>query len=128
MAISALPEHVAARLVKVLGLLGSDYDGEIAAAGRRANAIVKGAGLTWDAVIAPPALPPSKPQRRWRRVASPSDTAALCLLWRDDVLTDWEADFCRSIVGRHRLSAKQAAVLTRISAKVESFARSMGEC
>jgi hypothetical protein len=123
---TAIPHR---KLVKVLGMLGSDHDGEIAAAGRRANTMVKRAGLTWGDVIAP-AAPASnashRPPRRWRNPATPSDAAALCLQW-PDVLTGWEADFCRSIVGRHRISAKQSAVLARIAAKVEAFARASGE-
>jgi hypothetical protein len=121
---------LAAKLVKVLGLLGSDHDGEVAAAGRRAHAMVKGAGLTWGEVIGPAALAkpePSCSQRRWREPGSPSDRAALCLLWRE-VLTDWEVDFCRSIVGRCRISPKQTAVLARLARKAEAFARATGEC
>jgi hypothetical protein len=43
------------------------------------------------------------------------------------VLTEWETDFCRSIVGRHRTSPRQSEVLNRITAKVEAFARTSGE-
>jgi hypothetical protein len=124
-----LPPALADKLVKVLGMLGSAHDGEIAAAGRRATAMVKGAGLTWGEVIAPAAPrpePPHRPSRRWRRVVSPTDSTALCLQW-PEVLTGWEAGFCRSILGKRRISAKQAAVLVRIAAKVEAFARATGE-
>jgi hypothetical protein len=120
---------LADKLVKVLGMLGSAHDGEVAAAGRRAHAMVRGAGLTWGQVIAPAAPrpePPHRPTRRWRRPASATDTAALCLKW-PEVLTDWERDFCRSIVGRRRVSAKQTAVLDRLARKVEDFARATGE-
>jgi hypothetical protein len=41
-----LPPALADKLAKVLGMLGSAHDGEVAAAGRRADAMVKGAGLT----------------------------------------------------------------------------------
>jgi hypothetical protein len=85
--------------------------------------------LTWGEVIVPVAPRPEPPQRsphRWRRPTSPSDIAALCLLW-PEVLTDWEVDFCRSIVGHHRISAKQSVVLERIARKVEAFARATGE-
>jgi hypothetical protein len=129
-AVPHLTPDLAAKLAKILGMLGSDYDGEIAAAGRRANAMVKGAGLTWDEVItssAPIPQPTQRPRRRWRTPGTPSDTAALCLQWRDEVLTDWETDFCRSIVGRRRISTKQAGVLARIVDKVEAFARAAGE-
>jgi hypothetical protein len=125
-----LPPDLATKLVKILGMLGSDYDGEVAAAGRRANAMVKDAGLMWDDVIAP-AVPipqtPQRPRRRWRTPETPSDTAALCLQWRDEVLTDWETEFCRSIVGRRRISAKQTVVLERLARKVEAFAQAAGE-
>jgi hypothetical protein len=129
-AVPHLTPDLAARLAKILGMLGSDYDGEIAAAGRSANAMVKRAGLTWDEVIsssAPIPQTPQYPRRRWRTPGTPSDTAALCLQWRDEVLTDWETDFCRSIVGRRRISAKQSDVLTRVARKVEAFARASGE-
>src|SRR4051794_14620157 len=114
-------------------MLGSVHDGEVAAAGRRADAMVKGAGLSWGDVIAPAAPKSEQPQqqyrapRRWHTPTSPSDTAALCLLW-PEVLTDWETNFCRSIVGRRRISAKQTVVLERLARKVEAFARATGEC
>ena len=120
---------LADKLVKVLGMLGSAHDGEVAAAGRRATAMVKVAGLTWAQVIAPatPApQPPHRPARRWRRVISPTDGAALCLQW-PEALTGWEAGFCRSIVGKRRISAKQTVVLSRIARKVEAFTRATGE-
>jgi hypothetical protein len=110
-------------------MLGLDYDGEIAAAGRRANAMVKRAGLIWDEVIsssAPIPQQPHRPPRRWRKPGTPRDTAALCMQW-SEVLTDWETDFCRSIVGRRRISAKQTVVLDRLARKVEAFARATGE-
>jgi hypothetical protein len=128
-AAAPLSPVLAAKLGKVLGMLGSDHDGEVAAAGRRAHAMVKGAGLTWPEVIGPaaPSKPePSRPRRRWREAGSASDRAALCLLW-PEVLTAWEADFCRSLVGRRRISPKQTAVLARVAHKVEAFARATGE-
>jgi hypothetical protein len=41
------------RLIKLLGLLGSDHNGEIAAAGRMADALIRDLGVTWADVIAP---------------------------------------------------------------------------
>lgn len=40
-----------ARLVKLLGLLGSDQDGERAAAAKAADELVKRHGMTWDGVV-----------------------------------------------------------------------------
>jgi hypothetical protein len=125
-AAASLSPAFADKLVKVLGMLGSAHDGEIAAAGRTAHSMLKAKGLTWSDVIVPSAPKPAPPQRRWRRTTSPSDTAALCLQW-SEVLTDWETDFCRSIVGRRRISAKQTVVLERLARKVEAFARATGE-
>jgi hypothetical protein len=132
-AAASLTPAFADKLVKVLGMLGSAHDGEVAAAGRRAHSMLKAEGLTWVDVIKP-AAPKSeqpqqqsyRPQRRWRSSTSPSDTAALCLLW-PEVLTDWETNFCRSIVGRRRISAKQTVVLERLARKVEAFAHATGE-
>jgi hypothetical protein len=104
-------------------------NGEIAAAGRRANAMVKGAGLTWDEVLALPVpIPqqPCRPPRRWRRQVPACDSAALCLR-RAEVLTDWEMDFYRSLFGKHRTLPRQTAVRTWIAHKVEAFARTSGE-
>jgi hypothetical protein len=129
-AVPRLTPAFADKLVKVLGMLGSAYDGEVAAAGRRAHSMLQAEGLTWDDVIVPAAPrseQPQRPPRRWRRGVSPTDTAALCLLW-PEVLTDWETNFCRSIVGRRRISAKQTVVLERLARKVEAFARATGEC
>jgi hypothetical protein len=39
------------RLAKLLGLLGSEHDGEVVAAARRADALVRGTGLTWRDVL-----------------------------------------------------------------------------
>jgi hypothetical protein len=47
----ALDPAVAAKLAKVLGLLGSAHDGERAAAGLLANRIVRDASLDWNAVL-----------------------------------------------------------------------------
>jgi hypothetical protein len=128
-AAASLSPVFADKLVKVLGMLGSAYDGEVAAAGRRVHSMLQAEGLTWDDVIVPAAPrseQPQRPPRRWRRGVSPTDTAALCLQW-PEVLTDWETNFCRSIVGRRRISAKQTVVLDRLARKVEAFARATGE-
>jgi hypothetical protein len=39
------------KLAKILGMLGSNQDGEVASAGRSANAFVKGLGKTWTEVL-----------------------------------------------------------------------------
>jgi hypothetical protein len=46
-----LDPATAARLAKVLGRLGSDFDAERATAGRMADQLVRAAGLSWETVL-----------------------------------------------------------------------------
>jgi hypothetical protein len=101
---TALDRPAIARLVKLLGMLGSAHDGERAAAGLKAHELVKRSGLQWDDLIALP--PPVGP--RWRAMA-----IACC--WHLDVLNAKERAFVQSIAGwRGTPSAKQLAWLSRI--------------
>jgi hypothetical protein len=126
-------------------MLGSAHDGEVvAAAARRADELMKDAGLTWpealrdtqadlaeraarmllpeneelraalDCVHARPSLP------RWQEPRTAEKAFDLCLLWRDR-LTEWEAGFVSSIARRTRISEKQRAML--IAAKIRRLAR-----
>jgi hypothetical protein len=67
----ALDPAVAAKLVKILGRLGSDHDGERAAAALLAHRMVRGAGLDWDDILgvtdADEPLPPTdhREKARW---------------------------------------------------------------
>jgi hypothetical protein len=53
-----LDHDSAERLARLLGMLGSDHDGEVVNAGRMADRLVRQNGLTWPDIIAPkhPAL------------------------------------------------------------------------
>jgi hypothetical protein len=64
-----LPPGDRERLVKLLGLLGSSFDGEIAAAGRKAAQFIRDRKLTWDNVLSAqsPAPSPPPPRRETRR-------------------------------------------------------------
>jgi hypothetical protein len=42
------------KLVKMLGMLGSRHDGEVAAAGRSAHTLLTDAGTTWNEVLLSP--------------------------------------------------------------------------
>jgi hypothetical protein len=52
-----LDPQAATHLCKLLGMLGSAHDGEVAAAGRKAHQHVRRLGLTWADVIAKPPPP-----------------------------------------------------------------------
>jgi hypothetical protein len=56
------------KLTKILGLLGSNHAGEREAAAQAADRLVRGLGLTWSEVIAPPPPVPDQwqPLRYWR--------------------------------------------------------------
>jgi hypothetical protein len=56
--VSALAEADRNRLTWLLGMLGSNFDSEVANAGRLADKLVRAAGLTWPDIIAPSLPPP----------------------------------------------------------------------
>lgn len=98
-----------AKLVNILGMLASDFDGERASAGLLASRLLKNCGLSWDDLI-PPAV---------GLVAEQSDhddrpDLTLCLR-HNALLTDWERGFVQSIASRRVLSPKQSNVLQRIA-------------
>jgi hypothetical protein len=94
-------------LCKLLGMLGSDHDGEIAAAGRKAHAHIKKLGLTWaDVIYFPPAS--------WREMAN------VCAK-HQYTLNEREADFIRNILRlRGAPSDKQLRWLENIFARFDA--------
>ena len=60
-AIPGIPLDVstAQRLVRLLGMLGSAHDGEVANAGRMADRLIRERGLTWPQIIALGPTPPA---------------------------------------------------------------------
>ena len=52
-AVFSLDASSAQRLVRLLGMLGSAHDGEVANAGRMADRLIREHGLTWSQIIAP---------------------------------------------------------------------------
>ena len=98
------------KLVSILGMLGSDADGERAAAGLLATKLLKSASLTWDQLIPeqPIALHrDAPPSPAWRA------TVAFCQK-RNWQLTAWERGFLESVACRRSLSPKQHAILSRV--------------
>lgn len=118
-------------LVKVLGMTGSEHDGEALAAVRKAHGIISAAGLSWDSVIAPAQAddPPPPDDDDEDDEDDEDDTATRdatiewCLSCGGDVVTDWERDFLVSLQSYSRLSEKQRKVLDRIVAKCQRAQR-----
>lgn len=114
-----LTQETLRRLVKVLGMLGSDHDGERAAAALQASRLLRDRGLTWEEVLARPRATPnpygpadlSDTAPVWRQVAARCRGAAARL-------SVWEVAFLDSIAGAARLSEAADQVLCLIADKV----------
>jgi hypothetical protein len=115
-ALPSLPPDRRRRLIRVLGMLGSDHLGERAAAGALADRLIRESNLTWSDVIGgqdlptyepPPAYEPPHPDIGWRKLA-----AAVVASRR---ATTWERGFCTSILDRGvSLTDRQQITLDRI--------------
>jgi hypothetical protein len=104
-----------ARLVKLLGMLGSAHEGEVVAAARQAERLRHEARATWVDILAPAA----GVQRSATPATRPPETVEAALaLCADHLprLTPWEQKFVRSVTSRpgRPLSEKQCAVLRGI--------------
>ena len=103
------------RLAKLLGLLGSDHDGEVVAAARQVERLRADAGLTWPEILVP-RLPPPPHGRNVRTVADAIDF----VIEHEVVLTDWERGFVRDLRRlKYPLSPRQLEVLERLIDKVQ---------
>jgi hypothetical protein len=103
------------RLSKLLGMLGSEHDGEALAAARQAERLRAEAGLTWAEILLP-RLP--APRRRHHHVETFADAIEFILDF-EETLTPWERDFARSLRRqRTPVSTKQIAILDQLLEKV----------
>jgi hypothetical protein len=104
------------RLAKVLGRLGSEHDGEVVAAARHADALVRRAGLRWNQIIGPPLL--AADHARSGIAAEISH----CLR-NQHCLTEWEARFVASLHDQSfAASPRQLAKLRSIVHKLRQSA------
>ena len=100
------------RLVAVLGMLGSEHDGEALAAARMAERIRRDMGASWGDLIGQDAAPAAPAPDPWQA------TVAACQA-QNARLTAWETAFLAVLAGyTHPPSAKQAATLAGIAARV----------
>lgn len=100
------------KLVGILGRLGSDQDGERAAAGLLASRMLRTAGLTWAQLLDPPAA-----ERKLPKMGTWRETVARCLAQAGS-LRAREVGFLRDLPGFRRLSVKQRYVLNEIANRV----------
>lgn len=98
---------------KLLGLLSSNHDGEVLAAARKVQQLVKAKGATWPEVLGITTTPP---QPEPDHLVEARD-----LLTRGKgKLTRWEHDFLLGIMSHASLKAKQVESLAAIRAKVDA--------
>lgn len=111
------------RLVKILRMFGSDHDGEVVAAARQAERLVKSRALDWDDLIID-----TRSRRSYRPEPEPEpngDEADLIHRCKDRelALSNWEREFITSIsvsiVEWGKLTPKQRSVLDRIVNKLK---------
>src|SRR4051794_33584521 len=101
------------QLSRILGMLGSRFDGEVLAAARQAERLRRDAGLTWRDIVQPPLPPPASGEA----IADQIEIA----LGRPDALTPWEARFVASLARQRKPpSEKQRAVLAEIAEKARA--------
>ena len=100
------------KLAKLLGLTGSDHDGERAAAALAAHRLVTKIGLTWNQVLDPPPAEHRLPELgTWRKTVAE-------LLQHPGSLRAWEAKFLADLPNFRRISVKQRYCLKEIADRV----------
>lgn len=122
---ATLPSQKLQRLVKLCGMLSSDFPGERATAAKMATDLLREEKLTWAEFLLngikltgpQTSPPPPSPHPTWRgsRPVVWREQARECLQYPDE-LSEWEKEFLGSILrqARARPSERQAEVLTRI--------------
>jgi hypothetical protein len=96
------------KLVAVLGMMGSDHDGEALAAARAAERLRRQIGATWSDLLQAPEPPPVR--EGWRDVLSACRAS--------DKLSEWEQRFLDVLSAyEHEPSARQRQILAQIAAK-----------
>ena len=131
-----LPPDKRTRLVRLCGMLGSDHVGERAAAGLKANQLVRELGLTWDQVITSGGAESKteNKQEQWEKKWSSWENqkkpwgdqtkaghvqmAEFCInsnvFW-----TKWEKEFLQNVVTFHYPTDRQIEILTKLYEKAK---------
>ena len=127
---TALAEADRDRLAKLLGLLGSAYDGEVANAGRLADRLVRSAGLTWPDILSP-SLPSPDHDHRGNTAADPlrGDWRAMAVACTrfQHLIDKWEWQFLSGLQRFPWLSSKQHAILVRIVTRLRAAVRTVND-
>ena len=125
---SALAEADRDRLTRLLGMLGSDFDGEVLNAARLADRLVREQGITWFDILATSSLTPVPRQESrqppWQDVlrdwpAGWQAASRLCATHGHGIIRPKDLDFAAKIAGyTHRPSEAQLVWLRDITERV----------
>lgn len=115
------------KLLRLLAMFSSEYDGEVLNAARAAYRLLTRADETWGNVLANAAYK-REPEYRTYKPHSPKpytapqhNSVVFECLEKKHFLTAWETEFLNNILYRDELSEKQQAHLNKIRAKLEKF-------
>lgn len=114
---TALAPSERSKLVKVLAMLGSNHDGERAAAGLLAMRILATADITWGELLGVDAAP--------RRSSAPepcrrAETDLAACRRHPGLLSAWERSFVAGIIRRRKpMTAKQETKLATIATELQ---------
>lgn len=113
------------RLAKLLGMTGSDHDGEVLNAARMADRIVREQGTTWSDVLGTPTpVAEESPQHPWQDVLRDwpvrwQAAATLCMAYGHDIIRPKDIVFASKIAEyTHRPSDAQLVWLRDITQRV----------
>jgi hypothetical protein len=115
-----LPPDKRTLLGRLLGMLGSDFDGEVVNAGRLADRLVKAEGMSWADVL--DSSPPGSARGQGADPAAGADwrlVAAACLRF-PMLINKWEFEFLTGLPRFPRLSKKQRDTLGSIVTRLRS--------
>jgi hypothetical protein len=115
-----LDAATASRLIKLLGMLGSEHAGEVANTGAAASRLLVSAGLTWADVVA---VEPEPATGAWREPNDWIDGLVICMTMHDAPLTPWDRRFLVEISRQAALTEKQQVQLDRIVQTCRHHAR-----
>ncbi len=108
---AALPAAQRNRLVKLLGMLGSEHAGERDAAGLAASRLLQQHRVTWRDLLTPAPVHREPLQSTWRVTCEK-------LMARANDLRPWERKFVADLPNFRRISTKQRYVLAEIAGRV----------
>ena len=113
----ALPPADRNRLAGILGLLGSNHQGERDAAALAADRFVRSRGIAWPDLLAGDAQKPAATAGGTRPTGTVEDDLAVCRR-HPGLLTPWERQFLIGLKPGRTLSPKQRVILAGMGRKV----------